>query len=162
MDGVIAAAVLSVGFGALLTFTDGFRAGGQGRYGRLMSARRSPGALETEILAVLHEASGPLSPGEVRALLSDKGGGELSYSAVVTTLTRLHEKGVVTRERSGRAYRYAAPAAPSRLIAWRMRRLLDAEADHAPVLTHFISGLSAGDEELVRRLLLGDDESETR
>ncbi|MER5622085.1 BlaI/MecI/CopY family transcriptional regulator [Streptosporangium sp. NPDC002544] len=126
-----------------------------------MSSRRSPGVLEAEILTVLHEASGALSPGEVRDLLSGKGGGELSYSAVVTTLTRLHDKGVVTRERSGRAYRYAAPADPSGLVAWRMRRLLDAEADHAPALTHFISGLSAGDEELVRRLLLGQDESET-
>ncbi|MFI6456771.1 BlaI/MecI/CopY family transcriptional regulator [Streptosporangium amethystogenes] len=122
-----------------------------------MSPRRSPGVLEAEILTVLHEASGALSPGEVRGLLGDKGGGELSYSAVVTTLSRLYDKGIVTRERSGRAYRYATPADPSGLVAWRMSRLLDAEADHAPVLTHFISGLSTGDEELVRRLLLRED-----
>ncbi|MEV0729144.1 BlaI/MecI/CopY family transcriptional regulator [Polymorphospora sp. NPDC050346] len=118
--------------------------------------RRAPGSLEGEILAVLHDSGTPLSPGEVRERLAARDDHELSYSAVVTTLSRLHAKGVVTRGRSGRAYRYAAPSDPSGLVAWRMSRLLDAEADHAPALTHFISGLSARDEELVRRLLLGD------
>ncbi|MEV0394052.1 BlaI/MecI/CopY family transcriptional regulator [Polymorphospora rubra] len=118
--------------------------------------RRAPGSLEGEVLAVLHGSGTALSPGEVRERLAERDDHELSYSAVVTTLSRLHAKGVVTRGRSGRAYRYAAPADPSGLVAWRMSRLLDAEADHAPALTHFISGLSARDEELVRRLLLGD------
>nr|WP_308805678.1 BlaI/MecI/CopY family transcriptional regulator [Acrocarpospora corrugata] len=124
----------------------------------MVSPRRPPGTLETEILTVLHEASSDLSPREVRERLSARAGAELSYSAIVTTLTRLHDKGIVTRSRSGRAYRYAAPSDPSGLVAWRMRRLLDAEADHARVLTHFISGLSPSDEELVRRVLRQESE----
>ncbi|MEO3860511.1 BlaI/MecI/CopY family transcriptional regulator [Acrocarpospora sp. B8E8] len=122
-----------------------------------MSPRRAPGSLESEILAILHAAGRAMSPGEVREALVE-GGSELSYSAIVTTLSRLHGKGVVTRQRAGRAFRYAAPADSSGLVAWRMRRLLDAEDDHAPVLMHFISGLSPGDEDLIRRLLHGESD----
>lgn len=112
--------------------------------------RRPPGSLEEEVLGVLH-SSGELSPGEVRDLLPDAA--RLSYSAVVTTLTRLHAKGVVTRRRHGRGYLYAAPGDPATLVAWRMNRLLAGQADHRPALTHFIAALSPTDEALVRDLL---------
>ncbi|ONH61019.1 CopY family transcriptional regulator [Frankia sp. CcI49] len=112
--------------------------------------RRPPGSLEEEVLGVLH-SSGELSPGEVRDLLPDSG--RLSYSAVVTTLTRLHAKGVVTRRRHGRAYLYSAPGDPATLVAWRMNRLLAGQADHRRALTHFIAALSPTDEALVRDLL---------
>lgn len=73
-------------------------------------SRRAAGALESAVLAVLWQASEPLSPGEVRERLGRDealGGAELSYSTVVTILTRLHEKNALSRERDGRAYRYA-------------------------------------------------------
>ncbi|GHF50451.1 putative transcriptional regulator [Amycolatopsis bartoniae] len=113
--------------------------------------RRRPGALATEILTVLSEAAAALTPGEVLELLPRAR--KLSYSTVVTTLTRLWEKDAVTRHRDGRAYRYAAIGDPSSLVAWRMSRLLDAEADHASVLTRFVSGLSEQDERTLRDLL---------
>ncbi|TCJ40449.1 BlaI/MecI/CopY family transcriptional regulator [Parafrankia sp. BMG5.11] len=112
--------------------------------------RRPPGSLEEEVLGVLHR-SGELSPGEVRDLLPATA--RLSYSAVVTTLTRLHTKGVVTRRRHGRGYVYSAPGDPATLVAWRMNRLLAGQADHRRALTHFIAALSPTDEALVRDLL---------
>ncbi|WP_232303960.1 BlaI/MecI/CopY family transcriptional regulator [Pseudofrankia sp. DC12] len=113
--------------------------------------RRSPGSLEAEILTVLHTARRELSPAQVRERLN--GGPALSYSAVVTTLTRLHGKGVVTRRRAGRAFLYVAKSDAASLVAWRMNRLLDEQADHRPALTHFVAALSPGDEALIRQLL---------
>jgi predicted transcriptional regulator len=113
--------------------------------------RRSPGSLEAEILTVLHSAHRELSPAQVRERLD--GGAALSYSAVVTTLTRLHGKGVVTRRRAGRAFLYMAKSDAASLVAWRMNRLLDEQADHRPALTHFVAALSPGDEALIRQLL---------
>jgi predicted transcriptional regulator len=121
--------------------------------------RRSPGSLETEVLTVLFAAGTELSPAGVRARLG--AASSLSYSTVVTTLARLHAKGVVQRRRGGRAYLYSAPADAASLVAWRMNRLLDEQSDHRPALTHFIAALSPGDEALVRKLLADDGEPAT-
>jgi predicted transcriptional regulator len=116
-----------------------------------VSTRRRPGQLETEIVTVLGGTPDPLTPGEVRDLLDP--GGALSYSTVVTTLTRLHEKGAVARHRDGRAFRYGALADPAGLVADRMTRLMAVEPDHASVLRRFVSTLSSQDEKLLRELL---------
>lgn len=111
--------------------------------------RRAAGELEAAALAVLHAAGTPLTPGEVL----DRLGGGLAYSTVVTILSRLHAKGVLTRLRSGRAYSYAPVADQPGLAARRMRGVLDAEADRAAVLARFVSDLSTADEDLLRRML---------
>ncbi|WP_245931702.1 BlaI/MecI/CopY family transcriptional regulator [Actinokineospora auranticolor] len=113
--------------------------------------RRRPGELASHVLNTLVEAGRPLSPGEVLELLDPSGA--LSYSAVVTTLTRLHEKKAVTRQRIGRAYHYTALTDPPALVAWRMSKLLESETDHTSILTRFVSGLDKQDEETLRRLL---------
>src|SRR2546422_2436851 len=86
---------------------------------------RPRGALEREVLACLAAAGRPLTAGQV---LADLGGG-LAYTTVLTTLTRLHAKGALTREPSGRAHAYslagALDAIPASLTAKGMRRLLD-------------------------------------
>ncbi|MDX6740853.1 BlaI/MecI/CopY family transcriptional regulator [Actinocorallia sp. A-T 12471] len=110
--------------------------------------RRPSGRLQGQIVTVLVEARVPLTPGEVRDRLP-----ELSYSTVVTILTRLYRKGVVTRRRDGRAYRYEAVADAATLVAGRMSRLLAAEPDRASVLRRFVSTLDAQDEALLRALL---------
>ena len=113
--------------------------------------RRAAGELEAEVLAVLLRADVALTPGDVSAHL----GGGLAYSTVVTILSRLHAKGVLTRRRTRRAYAYAPVADESGLAARRMRQVLDGEADRAAVLEHFVSDLSERDEQLLRNLLLG-------
>ena len=109
---------------------------------------RPRGALEREVLACLAAAGRPLTAGEV---LADLGDG-LAYTTVMTTLTRLHAKGVLTREASGRAYAYSLTgsleAIPASLTAGRMRRLLDAGEDRAGVLARFVADLGPDDERL--------------
>jgi predicted transcriptional regulator len=110
--------------------------------------RRDRGDLENEVLAALAAAGRPLTPGEVLAALDR----ELAYTTVLTTLTRLHGKDVVSRERAGRAYAYA-PADTATAAARRMRRLLDGGQDRAVVLARFLDELDPGDVPVLQRLL---------
>ena len=112
-------------------------------------ARRAAGELEAAALAVLQSAGSPLTPGQVLERLGDR----LAYTTVVTILSRLHAKGVLTRRRSGRAYAYVPGADEPGLAARRMRGVLEAEHDREAVLARFVSGLSPTDERLLRRML---------
>jgi predicted transcriptional regulator len=119
------------------------------------SPGRARGALEREVLACLAAAGRALTAGEV---LTDLGSG-LAYTTVMTTLTRLHTKGVLDRDLSGRAYRYGIAGGPgtveASLTAHRMLRLLDTGPDRAGVLARFVADLSPQDEQLLADLLTG-------
>lgn len=118
--------------------------------------RRPAGALEAEILAALWAAEKPLTPAEVQADL-DVG---LAYTTVMTALTRLHEKGIVTRERIGRAYAYTAVLDQPGIAAGRMRELLDVGADRGAVLARFVGSLSDDDARVLAELLRETREGE--
>lgn len=124
------------------------------------SPRRPAGALEAEVMAVLRAAPAPLNPGEVRLRLAASQAEELSYSTVVTIMSRLHAKGLLARERAGRAFTYT-PVDNASLAASRMSQALDTGTDHQAVLTRFVSGLTGRDARLLRRLLAGDQDQET-
>jgi predicted transcriptional regulator len=114
-----------------------------------MSNRRPSGALETEVLAALWAAATPLTPREVQR---DLGEG-LAYTTVMTALARLHEKGVVTREKQGRAYAYTPLLDTPGIAAARMRALLDKSGDREVVLARFLGTLSDSDERTLVQLL---------
>ncbi len=111
--------------------------------------RRAAGQLEAAVLDVLQHAGAALAPSEVRERI----GGELAYTTVVTILSRLHAKGLLSRYKEGRVHRYAPVADQPGLAARRMTRVLDEEADREAVLARFVSSLSDRDEELLRRML---------
>lgn len=117
--------------------------------GRLRGERRPGGALEAEVLALLQSARQALTPGEVRRHLEDG----LAYSTVVTVLSRMFAKGLLTRGKQGRAYAYAPVADAHGLTARRMRQVMESDADRAAVLTRFVEDLPAGDEQMLRQLL---------
>jgi predicted transcriptional regulator len=112
-------------------------------------ARRASGELEADVLATLWRSDEPLSPGQVR----DELGGELAYTTVMTILSRLHDKGSVTRTRVGRAYIYRPAFEQAELAASRMRSLLDSGHDREAVLARFVGSLSADDERTLAALL---------
>jgi predicted transcriptional regulator len=122
------------------------------------AARRAAGELEAEVLGILREASGPLSPGEVRQRVAAGQRGELSYSTVVTIVSRLHDKGLLARQRAGRGFTYT-PVDEASLAASRMSQALGSGSDRDAVLTRFASGLSGRDARLLRRLLADDSQS---
>ncbi|MEU6353670.1 BlaI/MecI/CopY family transcriptional regulator [Streptomyces sp. NPDC047072] len=111
--------------------------------------RRGQGELEVQVLSALRDADGPATAGWVQERL----GAGLAYTTVITILTRLLAKGVVTRERSGRSFVWTPVADEAGLAAHRMRRLLDGENDREAVLASFVTSLDADDEKLLRELL---------
>lgn len=111
--------------------------------------RRAFGELEAQVLAALWAAPGPLVPADVQAAV----GGDLAYTTVMTILVRLHDKGVIEREKAGRAYAYRPVVAESDVVADQVRRLLDRGHDRAAVLQGLVEGLAPGDEKLLRSLL---------
>ncbi|MFD8326828.1 BlaI/MecI/CopY family transcriptional regulator [Streptomyces lydicus] len=115
-------------------------------------ARRRPaGELEASVLAALWTARVPLSPAEVQGAL----GGRLARTTVTTILTRLHDKGVVSRSRAGRGFAYSPIQDSAGLTARRMRSELDKQDDRGTALARFVSQLTDEDEQLLRTLLEG-------
>ncbi|MEV8414006.1 BlaI/MecI/CopY family transcriptional regulator [Streptomyces niveus] len=120
------------------------------------AARRPHGELVADVMAVLWAADGPLTPQQINAALDR----DLARTTVTTILARLHDKGTLVRTRAGRGFAYAAADDAAGLAAGRMRRELEREPQRDLVLKRFVSSLSEGDEEELRRLLLetGEDE----
>ncbi|EFD71319.1 BlaI/MecI/CopY family transcriptional regulator [Streptomyces violaceoruber] len=111
--------------------------------------RRGQGELEALVLSALREADGPATAGWVQERL----GGDLAYTTVITILTRLLEKGAVSRERAGRSFAWTPAADQAGLAARKMRKVLDAESDREAVLASFVTGLDPDDERLLREVL---------
>ncbi len=111
--------------------------------------RRAHGELEAGVLAALWAAGRPLTAAQV----NDELPGDLAYTTVLTILSRLHDKGMLTRRRAGRGYAYTPVEDEATHTAEQMRSLLDQGPDRAAVLSRFVSELSAQDERLLQRLL---------
>jgi len=114
-------------------------------------SRRPSGELESAVLELLWAAEGPLTAGQVQRRI----GRDLARTTVTTILIRLHDKGAVSRTRSGRGYAYTPTQDAPGLTARRMRAELEKENDRGTVLARFVSELSDADERLLRELLDG-------
>lgn len=117
------------------------------------SGRRARGELESQVLAALWAADGPLTARRVRQRLP----GDLAYTTVLTTLSRLHDKGMLVRRREGRGYAYQPARDEASHTAQRMRSLLEHGSDREAVLARFVSELSEQDEQLLHQLLSAHD-----
>ncbi|MEV6029169.1 BlaI/MecI/CopY family transcriptional regulator [Streptomyces sp. NPDC052036] len=122
-----------------------------GKYGRAEARRRAPGELEGAVLAVLWAAGGPVTAAVVQTEVPGA-----AYTTVLTILTRLCDKGLVTRQREGRGHVYAPVDDQAGIAAAGMHSLLDEGGDRAAVLARFVSELSAEDEQLLEQLLRSD------
>lgn len=108
------------------------------------------GTLELRVLEILWRRD---SGATVRDLRADFP--ESAYTTLMTTLDRLHRKGVLERCKVGRAFRYA-PAYSRRdlesgLITRAIEPLLDAD-NARPILSCFVDELSRHDARLLDEL----------
>lgn len=122
---------------------------------RSTSAEGLLGTLEYEVMRVLWTEA----PANVPAVLArvnhdrdpDK---QLAYTTVMTVLARLHDKGVLDRERRGRGFdylpRFDEPALVEHLSSQEVADLLDRYGDVA--LAQFAQAVEEGDPKLLRRL----------
>lgn len=102
------------------------------------------GSLQTRVLEALSRR-GPSTVREVARALR----GRFAYTTVMTVLARLHEKGLVGRERQGKGYvytpRYSAEELRDRMARYLVSELVQDFGDLA--LAHFASALDRIDRE---------------
>ena len=116
-----------------------------------MSPRSRLGELEQAVLETLWDLDRPASGREVHERLS---GRDLAYTTVMTVLDRLVRKDVPTKERDGRAFRYAPRMARAEMTAELMREALDSTgADRDQALVSFVGEASEADLAALRRAL---------
>jgi BlaI family transcriptional regulator, penicillinase repressor len=111
------------------------------------------GHLEREILNRLWADPAPLS---VRALEASFGGA-LAYTTLMTTLDRLHRKGLVDRDRAGRAFLYRARFTREQLDNGVATDLIDAMLGTGPdaarpVMSTFVDAVEQRDAALLDEL----------
>lgn len=116
------------------------------------------GARELEALECLW-AQRSSSAVSLRAQLA---GGRIALSTVQSTLERLYRKGLVTREKDGRAYRYAPACSRSQFIGLLLRDIADdvAGGELAPMMSGFAEYIAGEDQEIDPELarLLGRED----
>jgi predicted transcriptional regulator len=119
------------------------------------------GELERGVMEQLWSSPGTRSVREVHAALGrDR---ELAYTTVMTVLDRLAKKGLVVRERDGRAYRYAAAQSREDLVAEVMHTALTEDpAERTAALVAFVGRVSREDAEAMRSALARLEEADQR
>lgn len=98
-------------------------------------------------------------PATVREVFDDLSRGrKLAYTTVMTVMDNLYRKGVLSRERAGRAYRYAAVRSRSEHTAELIATVLDDTDDRTAPLLRFVERLNS-DEVARLRTSLSDWEA---
>ncbi len=112
---------------------------------------RGLGDLEAQVMDRLWSAGAPQSVRQVLEALPQER--HRAYTTVMTVLDNLHRKGMVERERVGRAWHYRAAESREAHTAALMEDALSAGGDRTAALLHFVEQLPASDAARLRALL---------
>ena len=119
----------------------------------LIRARAAPvlGPLETRLLGLLWAQPDPATVAHIRRALP-----ELAYTTIMTTLDRLYRKGLLSRDKDGRAFayapRYTRAELFSELISTRVADLLGAAGEGAVLLSTLVRAVGQTDAALLDEL----------
>lgn len=103
---------------------------------------------------VLWDKVPPTSDGfTVREVTEALDGRQLAYTTIMTVLDRLAGKGMVRRQREGRAWRYRAAASREAYIAQLMLDALDLGGSRDAALVRFARSMSGAEAEVLRAAL---------
>jgi predicted transcriptional regulator len=97
------------------------------------------GDLEADIMAGLWDNPQLITVRHVLTALQR----HAAYTTVMTVMDNLHHKGLLTRERCGRAYHYRPVWSREEYTARLMREVLGAASDPDAVFAHFVSQMTA-------------------
>jgi predicted transcriptional regulator len=115
------------------------------------------GELERAVMDVLWERGAPAT---VREVVEALDGRELAYTTVMTVLDRLAGKGMVDRERTGRAWSYRPAAPREAYIARLMLDALDQAGERDAALVRFARSVSGDEAEVLRAALTRQPETD--
>lgn len=110
------------------------------------------GPLEWRVLEALWERHDPASVRDLQPAFPDA-----AYTTLMTTLDRLHRKGVLGREKQGRAFFYEARLTRSELESARATEALNVAIQGDPsslgaLMSFFVQAVSARDRDLLDEL----------
>ena len=109
------------------------------------------GPLETRLLELLWTERRPATVGHIRRALP-----ELAYTTIMTTLDRLYRKGLLLRDKDGRAFayapRYTRAELLSELISGHVADLLGAAEEGAVLLSTLVRAVGRADVALLDEL----------
>ena len=97
-------------------------------------SRSDFGPLESEVMAAIWSAGGPVAVRKIVDVLNELRAEPLAYTTVMTVMSRLTEKEVLSRRKAGRSYLYEANAPDAAGIA--VKDVLRAYGDVA--VAHFV------------------------
>ena len=117
----------------------------------------SLGQLEAAVMERLWSWDRPVS---VRDVLEDiQRDRVIAYTTVMTVLDNLHRKGMVIREKVGRAYVYRPSRSRERHTADLMEQALSGTGDRGAALMHFVREMSPDEVRELKRALDALDRS---
>lgn len=111
------------------------------------------GDLERAIMERLWASDEPLVVRQIAEQLEATDGKKRAYTTVMTVADRLAKKGLTSRERDGRAWRYSASATREELTAQALRETLadwGGEGQESDAVLHFLQDMSAGDVDRIK------------
>ncbi|MGW0431600.1 BlaI/MecI/CopY family transcriptional regulator [Micromonospora sp. NPDC003197] len=112
------------------------------------------GDLERAVMDVLWDRTAGTTTGvTVREVADALPGRELAYTTVMTVLDRLAGKGMVERERDGRAWSYRPAATREAHIAKLMLDALDLAGSRDAALVRFARSVTGNEAEVLRAAL---------
>jgi len=93
-------------------------------------------------------------PATVREVLDDmQAYREIAYTTVMTVMDNLYRKGVLAREKDGRAWRYVPVRSRDEYAAELLYSVLDEAGDRGAALMWFVGRMRASEVEALRRAL---------
>lgn len=114
---------------------------------------RSFGELESDIMRVIWHRASPITVREIVSELNNGDARNLAHTTVITVAERLRDKGWLSRQRSGRSYRYEALITEEGYTARLMSEVLDVAEDRPAVLLRFAEQLDPVEAATLRAAL---------
>lgn len=122
-----------------------------------MGVMATLGDLERTVMDVLWDTHDALSAVALRDTLAHRtaaeAGKELAATTVLTVLSRLENKGFVTRDRESRPHVYRAVTSRADHMAELMHEVLGGAPDREAVLARFVGQVGPDEAEALRRML---------
>jgi predicted transcriptional regulator len=97
---------------------------------------RQLGQLEAMVMQHLWSVGNPVSVREMRETLTEER--ELAYTTVMTVMDNLHSKGLVTRQKHGKAYLYSPVSSRDEHTAAVLHEVLADSQDRTAALLHLV------------------------
>lgn len=109
--------------------------------------------LEADVMEIVWAAEDPwVAVSDVHTILQDER--EIAYTTVMTTMVRLHEKGLLARQRDGRRYLYQAKMSRPLFIETLTRDVLSSlpPVGHDAAMAYLVERIDEADAHALDRL----------